>query len=245
MRVHPLLRWFPSVSVSLFAFAVVVGPGAGTASAQDATPAAAAAAAPGAALPANVDEAIGRVQKFYDATNTFTSEFQQEFVVKAYNTKKTSAGSVTFSKPGKMDWVYTTPKDNRVVSDGAELKVYDASNKQLFQQQVNKSQYPAALAFLTGQGKLSDHFTFELHPGDKMNFPGGYVLLGTPKVAHPAYNKVLFYIDAATSQVRRVMIIDAQGNRNRFDFSAPKVNVQVNPARFQFSPPAGTTIVKP
>jgi outer membrane lipoprotein carrier protein len=206
---------------------------------------AAPAPAPAPAAPANVDEAIARVQTFYDATNTFTSDFQQEFVVKAYNTKKTSSGTVTFAKPGKMDWVYATPKDNRVVSDGNELKVYDAANKQLFQQQVNKSQYPAALAFLTGQGKLADHFTFELHPGSAMNFPGGYVLLGTPKVAHPAYSKVLFYVDAATSQVRRVMIIDAQGNRNRFDFSAPKVNVQVNPARFQFSPPPGTTIVKP
>lgn len=234
------LRSFVPVALSLV-FAVSVS---GSAGAQDAAPAAPA-AAPQTTPPANVDEAINRVQKFYDATSTFTSEFQQEFVVKAYNTKKASSGKVTFSKPGKMDWVYDTPKDNRVVSDGVELKVYDAANKQLFQQNVQKSQYPAALAFLTGQGKLADHFNFELFAGEKMNFPGGFVLSGTPKVAHPAYTKVLFYVDQATSQVRRVMIIDGQGNRNRFDFTAPKVNVQVKPERFQFTPPQGTTIVKP
>lgn len=236
------MRALPS---ALLAVAVVFSAASGAA--DDAAPPAPAPAAPAAQapMPANVDEAVARVQRFYDATSTFQSEFKQEFVVKAYNTKKNSAGTVTFAKPGKMDWVYTTPKDNRVVSDGNELKVYDASNKQLFQQQVNKSQYPAALAFLTGQGKLADHFTFELHPGSAMNFPGGYVLLGTPKVAHPAYSKVLFYVDAATSEVLRVMIIDAQGNRNRFDFTTPKVNLPVSPARFQFTPPPGTTVVKP
>src|SRR5688572_5609071 len=87
------------------------------------------------APPTNVDEAVTRVQKFYDATSSFQSDFVQVFLVKAYNTKKSSAGTVTFVKPGKMDWNYTTPKDNRVVSDGNELKVYDAANKQLFEQQ--------------------------------------------------------------------------------------------------------------
>jgi outer membrane lipoprotein carrier protein len=201
------------------------------------------AAAP--APPADVNEAVTRVQRFYDSTTSFQSDFVQEFLIKAYNTKKSSAGTVTFQKPGKMDWVYTTPKDNRVVSDGSELKVYDAANKQLFQQQVNKSQYPAALAFLTGQGKLSDHFDFELQPGEKMNFPGGYVLVGTPKVPHPAYTKVFFYIDGLTSQARRVLILDGQGNRNRFDFTAPKVNIKVPATQFDFKAPPNTMIVRP
>ncbi len=202
-------------------------------------------AAPPAPPPANVDEAVSRVQKFYDQSTTFQSDFVQEFVVKAYKATKSSAGTVTFSKPGRMDWVYTNPKDNRVVSDGSELKVYDAANKQLYQQQVDKSQYPAALAFLTGQGKLADHFNFELHQGAAANFSGGFVLAGTPKQPHPAYSKVFFYVDAATSQVRRVLIVDGQGNKNRFDFTTPRVNLPVSEQRFKFTPPAGTTVVKP
>lgn len=241
------MRSLPSLLVGLAVSAVAVS---GLADEPTAAPPASAgsaapAPAPAVALPPSVDDAVARVQRFYDTTSTFQSDFKQEFVVKAYNTKKTSSGTVTFSKPGKMDWVYTFPKDNRVVSDGAALKVYDAGNKQLFEQRVDKSQYPAALAFLTGEGKLADYFTFELHPGTSMNFPGGYVLLGTPKQAHPAYTKVLFYVDAATSQVLRVMIIDGQGNRNRFDFVAPKVNLAVQAARFTFTPPQGTTIVRP
>ena len=113
------------------------------------------------------------MQAFYDKSTTFKSDFQQKFWVKAYNHEKTSSGHVTFAKPGKMEWVYDDPKDNRVVSDGKIIRVYEASNKQMFEQPVDTTQYPAALSFLTGTGKLTDSFDFELFPGAEMKFPGG------------------------------------------------------------------------
>ena len=193
----------------------------------------------------SVDQAVLSVQTFYDKSTTFKSDFQQKFWVKAYNHEKTSSGHVTFAKPGKMEWVYDDPQNNRVVSDGKIIRVYEASNKQMFEQPVDTTQYPAALSFLTGMGKLSDSFEFQLFPGADMKFPGGYVLVGTPKQPTTAYTKVLFYVDAATSQVRRVMVIDGQGNRNRFDFGNPRVNEPVAPSQFTFTPPPGTSIVRP
>jgi outer membrane lipoprotein carrier protein len=199
-----------------------------------------------AALPAEQATAVlTKVQNFYDKTTSFSSDFTQEFFVKSHNVKKQSKGRVTFAKPGKMHWEYSEPKDNRVVSDGAVLKVYEAANKQMFEQNVDKSQYPAALSFLVGGGKLSDTFNFELYDGAAMNFTGGQVLVGTPKTPSPAYQKVLFYIDGPTSQVRRVLIVDGQGNRNRFDFDNPKVNETIAPDRFKFVPPQGTQVVRP
>jgi outer membrane lipoprotein carrier protein len=198
------------------------------------------------ALPAaQAQQVLTRVQNFYDKTTSFSSDFTQEFFVKSHNVKKQSKGHVTFAKPGKMFWEYSLPQDNRVVSDGAVLKVYEAANKQMFEQNVDKSQYPAALSFLVGGGKLSDTFTFELYEGAAMNFAGGQVLVGTPKTPSPAYQKVLFYIDGPTSQVRRVLIVDGQGNRNRFDFDNPKVNETIPADRFKFIPPPGTAVIRP
>lgn len=188
---------------------------------------------------------VQKVQEFYDRTTTFQSDFRQEYFVKSHNLRKESKGNVTFAKPGKMDWAYSNPPGNRVVSDGSILKVYEAANKQMFEQAVNQSQYPAALSFLIGGGKLQNIFDFQMYPGAAMNFPGGDVLVGTPKQATPAYTKVLFYVDAASSQVRRVLIVDGQGNRNRFDFETPKVNVPVSDDRFKFTPPPGTQIIRP
>ena len=188
---------------------------------------------------------VQKVQAFYDKTTSFESGFTQEYFVKSHNLRKESKGTVTFAKPGKMDWQYSTPAGNRVVSDGAILKVYEAANKQMFEQPVNKSQYPAALSFLIGGGSLQSVFDYQMYPGATMNFPGGDVLVGTPKEPTPAYTKVLFYVDSATSQVRRVLIVDGQGNRNRFDFENPKVNVPIAEGRFKFNPPPGTQIIKP
>jgi outer membrane lipoprotein carrier protein len=205
----------------------------------------------GVCLPASgaptVDQAVTCVQKVYDQSQTFASEFSQRFWVKAYNTEKNSHGHVTFVKPGKMSWSYDDEQSrgNRVVSDGAVIKVYEASNKQMYEQPVDKSQYPAALSFLTGTGKLADAFNFELKTGQEMNYPNGLVLVGTPKQATAAYSKVLFYVDQGTSQVMRVLIIDGQGNRNRFDFKNAKVNEAVSPELFRYTPPPGTSIIHP
>jgi outer membrane lipoprotein carrier protein len=202
----------------------------------------AAPAAPGAPTAATV---VANVQTFYNATTTFSADFTQTYTVKAYNQTKTSTGHVVFNKPGKMDWTYKDPAGNRVVSDGTTVWVYEAANKQMYQQAVSQAQYPAALAFLTGQGDLAKLFDFQLFDGAQMQFPGGYVLAGTPKTATAAYEKVLFYVDGPTSQVRRVLILDGQGNRNRFDFTAPVVNQPVPATQFVFTPPPGTTVIKP
>jgi outer membrane lipoprotein carrier protein len=55
---------------------------------------------------------------------------------------------------------------------------------------------------------------------------------------------MILYVDAATAQVRRVLLVDAQGNRNRFDFSSPTVNTKVEPTEFTFAPPSGTQIIR-
>lgn len=194
---------------------------------------------------AKTAEVVNKVQNFYEKTTSFKSGFTQEFTATLHNKKTSSKGTVVFAKPGKMSWEYAEPSGNRVVSDGQKLRVYEAANKQMYEQVVDKSQYPAALSFLTGQGKLTDSFTFELYEGEKMSFPGGQVLVGKPKQPTAAYKSVLFYVDKATSQVRRVMILDGQGNKNRFDFTSPKINEVVPATQFQFTPPAGTSIIKP
>jgi len=49
----------------------------------------------------------------------------------------------------------------------------------------------------------------------------------------PQMTKALFWVDAQTSQIRRVTLFDAQGNRNDFTFSGVTVNVAVPPQTFR------------
>jgi outer membrane lipoprotein carrier protein len=202
--------------------------------------------APAAASKGPSAEELGRrVQQFYDSTKTFRATFAQTYTIKVQNVKKESKGTVTFEKPGKMSFTYDAPNGNRVVSDGTTIKVYEKENEQMYETPVKGSQYPAALAFLMGKGQLVKDFDLKILDAAQMKFEGGYVLEGTPKEATPAYQKVLLYVDGQTNQVRRVLILDAQGNRNRFDFSAPVVNQAVTKGEFEFTPPPGTRVIKP
>ncbi len=183
------------------------------------------------------------VQEVYNRAKTYQAAFEQQYTIKAYDKQKNSRGKVAFQKPGKMSWRYDN--GNRVVSDGKLLKVYEEENHQMYEQPVDKSQYPAALAFLTGQGNLREQFRLRKITGERMSFPGGYVLVAEPREVTPAFQRMLLYVDAETHQVRRVLLLDAQGNRNRFTFTESVMNEPVAAAEFAFTPPKGTRVVKP
>jgi outer membrane lipoprotein carrier protein len=210
---------------------------AGSSQAQPANPPAAAASAP-----LNAERIVSNVETFYDRIKTFRASFKQRYLARAYGKTMDSAGFVIFEKPGKMSWDYTS-NGNHVVSNGQLIKIYDKGNKQMYLQPVSKSQYPA-LAFLTGQGSLKQSFSFTQLDSTQMKYPSGYVLLGVPLQATAAYSKVYFYVDATTFQVRRVLIEDVQGNRNRLDFDKAQVNTKAPPNAFVFTPPPGTQVIQ-
>lgn len=200
--------------------------------------------APGATSELSASELADRVQRFYDKTKTFRAQFKQRYFVAAYRKTKDSHGAVIFQKPGKMSWRYAN-NGNRVVSDGKLIRVYEKDNKQMYEQSIDKSQYPAALSFLLGNAKLKTEFYLKKLDEKSLGYEGGFVLLAVPKNPTPAYQKLLLYVDGGTYQVRRVLMIDAQQNRNRFDFLSPVVNQPVPPQEFQFHPPPGTRVIKP
>lgn len=228
------------VLAALFVSAVASAQPKPSASPAPAPAPSAAPAAPAANMTAG--DVAAQVQKAYNAITTYEADFDQQYQMKAFGQTKTSKGHVIFVKPGKMRWDYTEPKDNVVVSDGTTLYSYVAADKQARKMMVKDSQMPTALAFLTGKGDLAKEFNLALMDSKQLKFDGGYVLKATPKVATNLYNFVLFYVDGKTYHVRRVLIVDAQDNRNRFDFNKPTVNGKVGDDKFKWSPPAGVTV---
>jgi len=192
----------------------------------------------------NAEQIADRIQGFYDKTKTFKASFKQVYTAKAYAKTKEGVGVVILEKPGKMSWRYSN-NGNRIVSDGKVIRIYEKENQQMYEQPLDKSPYPAALAFLVGTGSLKQSFKFTKLDPKTMNFEGGFVLSGEPREATPAYQKMLLYVDPATFQVRRVLLLDAQGNKNRFDFTGTEVNLKTPPGEFSFTPPKGTQVVRP
>lgn len=181
-------------------------------------------AATASAQPRTVPQAVAAVQQFYGGVSTYNATFTQQYVMRLMNTTLTSAGVLTYQRPGKASFAYTQPPGNRVVINGQQVWVRQASTGQTYTTQM---QMPAVLSFLSG-GQFGTSFNFTFGPP----FQGGYVLVGTPTASSPYFTNVLFYVDSNTSQVIRVLVVDAQGNRNRFDFLNVSVNTAVPPQTF-------------
>jgi outer membrane lipoprotein carrier protein len=188
-----------------------------------------------------------RVDEIYQPIRRFHAKFEQTYRAKVAGVTKQSTGQLFVQKPAKLSMRYDPPNNNRVVSDGSIVRVYEADNKQMFKQPVARTEYPGALAFIMGKG-LRASFTFVFH--DKAKFPGGKVLMGKPRVRNPAYEKAFFYIDKKLldakdpKAMRRVLVLDVQKNRNRFDFTDIRQPTEIDPKEFTFTPPPGTTLVK-
>src|SRR5262245_33879176 len=137
--------------------------------------------APGATPAAarlDVKTVVAEVQKRYDSATDFRARFTQTLNSAALARKTNSSGEVMFKKPGRMRWDYEKPDKSSYITDGGVLWLYEPEDKQAFKQDLKGSQLPAALAFLTGKGKLATEFDITFAAGKT---GPDYVLSLSPK----------------------------------------------------------------
>jgi outer membrane lipoprotein carrier protein len=186
------------------------------------------------------------VQTFYEQTRDVSADFAQTYVNKLYDRTDKSRGHVFFKKPGKMRWDYAKPNGKVLVANGGKLLVYEPGDEptdkgQVLEQNFAQADLPQAMSFLLGTGKLVEDFDAKLLDAAHEGFPNGQVLELRPKQPSPHFDRLLFYVENGAQVrglVRRIVIIDASGNRNRFDFSAFKFNAGTPDSTFEWRPPA-------
>jgi len=195
------------------------------------------------------------VQSFYDQTTSFEADFRQAQFLRAYSRTENAHGRVVFKKPGMMRWDYAAPNSQVFVSNGQQLLIYQPPGAgertgQLIERSISQDQLPAAFGFLMGRGRILTDFNVRMLDGEHREFPNGYVLELTPKTASPHFERLVLYVQVTARDGRRaailqrLVILDAAGNRNRFDFARPRYNRDVPASRFRYEPPRGTRRVR-
>ena len=202
----------------------------------------------GASAPGRTDAVVlaATVQRYYDGAKDLHTRFEQTLTT-AMGGKKRAAGELWLKKPGRMRWEYTKPEKKLMVADGQVLWVYEPEDEQAFKQELKSSNLPDSVAFLLGEGKLKDQFDISLEnaPPAGLAQPNEVVLRLVPKHASSAYKSLLFVVDSKTGMVNGTVVFDQQGGESRIRFSGTESNHGVEDARFKFSPPNGTRIIKP
>ncbi|MDB4979381.1 MAG: hypothetical protein JWM82_133 [Myxococcales bacterium] len=205
------------------------------------------AAPPAARLP--LKEVVERIQKRYDGAKDFRARFTQTLTNAAFGRKSSSSGEVLLKKPGRMRWNYAQPEPKMYLADGNTLWLYEPEDKQAFKQDLKSSQLPAALAFLTGQGKLAAEFDITSWKSPSPTTPAlygtprDYVLALAPKAPQAQVKSILFVVDATTFDVRETVIFDQQGNVNDLTFSELRFNTALADTTFRWAPPPGVRLI--
>jgi outer membrane lipoprotein carrier protein len=230
----PMLR-----TLLTLALAVVVLAPAGPLAAQTPAP------APRAGQPApSLDDAVKGVESAYGKLNDLKAEFDQTAFNKSLNQSIPAQGTVYLKKGGKLRWEYADPTPQQIVSDGKTVWIYTPALSQ-----VNVGPAPEALAgpagsFLTGLGKIREHFAVRfLNPAEPRDRDGNLVLDLTPKQPLPTMTRLILSFDPRSWDVRRAVMYDQFENTVTMQFKKTVVNSGLADSLFTFVAPKGVATV--
>lgn len=201
-------------------------------------------ALPAAAQSPTLDEVIRGVETAYGKMTDLKGEFVQSALNKSLNQTIDAKGVVYLKKGGKLRWEYAEPTKQEIVSDGKTIWIY---TPQL--DQVNTGAAPEALSgpagsFLSGLGKLRQHFNVRfLNPAQPKDADGNVVLDLTPKQPLPTLARLVLTLDSKSYDVRKAVVYDQFDNTVTMTFTKLMVNSGLPDKLFVFTPPKGTATV--
>src|SRR5262245_41957370 len=193
---------------------------------------------------ANLDDVVRGLEAAYSQMKDFKAEFSQSAYNKSLNQTIPAQGTVYLKKGGKLRWEYSDPTPQEIVSDGKTLWVYTPTLSQ-----VNVGPAPEALSgpagsFLSGLGKLREHFTVRfLNPAEPKDKDGNIALDLTPKQPLPTMTRLILAVDPKSWEARRAVIYDQFENTVTMQFSKITVNTGLADKLFTFVAPKGVATV--
>jgi outer membrane lipoprotein carrier protein len=195
----------------------------------------------------SLEETVERVQAACSQVQDLSARFQQTATNRTLGQVQEASGLFFLKRPGKMRWEYQKPEPRLFVTDGKTLWVYSPADKQVVAQALTEalpSRLP--LGFLAGDCQLSREFevgTVE-HAGTRA--AAGVKLLDLrPKRPEAGIARLVLEVNLRSYTVEKTTLFDSYGNTTVIALSNLKLNPGVADQQFQFTPPAGVTVITP
>jgi outer membrane lipoprotein carrier protein len=191
-----------------------------------------------------LDDVIRGVEGAYGKMTDLKGEFTQSALNKSLNQTIDAKGVVYLKKGGKLRWEYVEPTKQEIVSDGKTIWIHTPQLNQ-----VNTGPAPEALSgpagsFLSGLGKLRQHFNVRfLNPAQPTDADGNVVLDLMPKQPLPTLARLVLSLDAKSYDVRKAVVYDQFENTVTMTFTKLAINSGLPDKLFVFAPPKGTATV--
>ena len=186
-------------------------------------------------------QALDKLQERYETTRTLTADFRQTVESPTLAKPLESHGTVAFEKPNRMRWEYAKPDEQVIVGDGETLWVYQPEDKQVIKAPLGEAfQATTPVTFLAGLGRLDRDFETTLE-GDE---PERWRLRLVPR-RDTGIGTLGLTVRKKDASIEEARITDPVGTTTKIAFSNERRNVDVDAARFRFTPPPGVDVIKP
>ena len=193
-----------------------------------------------AALFATTAVAGGRddLDAFSKGLQGLDGRFTQQVFDDRGQLKETSSGRVALATPDRFRWEYTKPYPQLIVADGAKVWVHDPDLEQVTVRPQGVEERNSPLAALLDPAQRERRFNIaEGGTRDGLEW-----LQLTPRDADDASFQSA-RLGFAASDLQRMEVTDALGQRTTIAFSGWKRNPRFAADTFRFTPPAGADVI--
>lgn len=178
------------------------------------------------------------LRHFFQEVETYSARFHQVVLDAQSNPIEESSGRVLIERPGKFLWVYETPNEYRLISNGEKVWTYDVALDQ-----VTVRSYEAALGdtpagLLAGGTDIEDEFT--VTDLGQRNGSVHWVRLA-PKYDDVNFQAIRIGFDHGRLQVME--LVDGLGQTTRIRFSGVVEDEPIPDSQFEFTPPDGVDVI--
>ncbi len=200
-----------------------------------------------AAAAPDVEEVVDRVEAACARVQDLTARFQQTATSRALGQVQEASGQFLMKRPGKMRWEYQTPEPRLFVTDGKTLWAYSPADRQVVTQAVGQafaSRLP--LSLLAGDCRLRREFRITLVEHAATRGSTRFAILDLrPKHPEGGVARLLLEVNLQSDLIERTTLFDAAGNTTVIALTHLKLNSGLADQQFQFTPPAGVTVLPP
>ncbi len=182
------------------------------------------------------DSPLQPLQAWLSSLNTLQANFQQTVYNEKQQVIDSSDGHFYLRKPGAFHWYYKTPYEQRIISDGATLWIYDIDLDQVTIKPMDDSLSGTPAMIFSNPAQLEKTFTVTSITA----YGTDNWLLLTPKK-----ESGIEQLKIATDQgrIQKMVIIDQLGQTTELTFKSLQENPSLDASLFQFKPPQGVDVI--
>lgn len=189
-----------------------------------------------------------QMQAKFKSLKTYQADFSLS--IKDSNKSKVSSGLATYGEGGKLNFTFSQPAGDVIVSNGQMLYVYVAKLRAVGKQPLKAKDKEGKALYSAGTSEgLSNLFRRYHYRFDKPEQPrevegGRYFILDLKeKEITGGYDKITLFVSPESYLIQKMRASSPSGRTVELTFSNIKLNPTVEPKIFQFKEPDNVKIV--